>query len=96
MTHAKPRWRCKDGMLTVRGSRAPVASDLTLMNAATGATLMTSQSDRRGRFRLSTQVPGGPANIRLRMSSGGGSWTLGPVSVTGAGLVCQRRDEDDD
>jgi hypothetical protein len=96
MTHAKPRWRCKDGMLTVRGSRAPVASDLTLMNAATGATLMTSQSDRRGRFRLSTQVPGGPANIRLRMSSGGGSWTLGPVPVTGAGLVCQRRDEDDD
>jgi hypothetical protein len=96
MTHTKPRWRCKDGMLTVRGGRAPVASDLTLLNAATGATLMTSQSDRRGRFRLSTQVPAGPANIRLRMSSGAGSWTLGPVAVSGAGLVCQHKDEDDD
>ena len=95
MTHTKPRWRCKDGMLTVRGGRAPVASDLTLLNAATGATLMSSQSDRRGRFRLSTQVPGGPASIRLRMTSGAGSWTLGPVAVKGAGTVC-RRDEDDD
>lgn len=96
MTHTKPRWRCKDGMLTVRGGRAPVASDLTLLNAATGATLMTSQSDRRGRFRLSTQVPAGPANVRLRMSSGAGSWTLGPLPVSGAGLVCQRDEEDDD
>lgn len=100
MTHAKPRWRCKDGMLTVRGGRAPVASDLTLLNAATGATLMTSQSDRRGRFRLSTEVPAGPANVRLRMSSGGASWTLGPLPVNGSGLVCQRKrdkkDDDDD
>ena len=96
MTHAKPRWRCKDGMLTVRGGRAPVASDLTLLNAATGATLMTSQSDRRGRFRLSAQAPAGPANVRLRMSSGAGSWTLGPVAVNGAGIVCQRDEDDDD
>jgi hypothetical protein len=96
MTHAKPRWRCKDGMLTVRGSRAPVASDLTLLNAATGATLMTSQSDRRGRFRLGLEVPAGPANVRLRMSSGGGSWTLGPLAVSGSGMVCQRKDRDED
>jgi hypothetical protein len=82
-------------MLTVRGGRAPVASDLTLLNAATGATLMTSQSDRRGRFRLSTQVPARPANIHLRMSSGAGSWTLGPVSVSGADVQCDRDDEDD-
>jgi hypothetical protein len=96
MTHAKPRWRCRDGLLSVRGSRAPVASDLTLLNAATGAALMTAQSDRRGRFRLALEAPAGPASVRLRMASGGGTWTLGPLAVSGSGTVCPRKDRDED
>ena len=33
-THAKPRWRCEDGMLTVRGSRAPMSSSVSVIDAA--------------------------------------------------------------
>jgi hypothetical protein len=95
-TRAKPRWRCKDGALMVRGSRAPIASTLSVVNAANNSVLMQGQADQRGQFRLDTTVPVGPMNIRLLLSSGAGQWTLGPVPVTGAGMICDRRDEDDD
>jgi hypothetical protein len=98
LTHAKSRWRCKDGMLTVRGSRAPVSSDLEVLDGATGASLTAAQSDRRGRFRVGVARTRGPATVRIRMSSGGGAWTLGPLAVYGAEFVCDRGkdDEDDD
>jgi hypothetical protein len=98
LTRAKPRWRCKEGLLSVRGNRAPVSSDVAVLDAATGAALMEAQSDRRGRFRLAVPSARGPANVRIRLSSGAGEWLLGPLAVSGAGVSCIRGgdDEDDD
>ncbi len=94
-TRAKPRWRCQDGLLSVRGSRAPVSSDLSVVDAATRAVLVTGQSDRRGRFSLSATT-GSHANIRVLLSSGSGNWTLGPVPVRGAELTCTPKQPKDD
>jgi hypothetical protein len=94
-TRAKPRWRCVDNMLSVRGSRAPVSSDLSVVDAANGAVLATGQSDRRGRFSLSA-ASASHANIRLLLSSGSGDWTLGPVPVRDAGLTCSPKQKKDD
>jgi len=93
-TTAKPRWRCKDNFLSVRGSRAPVSSNLSLVDAANNAVLATGQSDSRGRFSLSATT-GSHANVRLLFSSGTGSWMLGPIPVQGADLICDRKDNQD-
>jgi hypothetical protein len=95
LTHAKPRWRCKDGQLSVRGKRAPVSSDVAVIDAATGATLMETQADARGRFRIGVTRTRGPANVRVRMTSGGQAWLLGPLAVSGAELACEPARDDD-
>ena len=94
LTRAKPQWSCKLGKVNVRGSRAPMSSDLTLVDAATGATLATGQSDARGRFELNGTSRFGPANVRVRMSSGTGAWTLGPIPVRNAGIMCEVKTHD--
>jgi hypothetical protein len=88
LTHAKPHWRCKGGLLSVRGGRGPVAGDLTVLDATTGATLMEAQTDRRGRFRIGVSQARSPANVRLRFASGVGEWLLGPLAVGGSELAC--------
>jgi hypothetical protein len=94
-TRAKPRWRCQDGQLNVRGSRAPVSSDVSVVDAATRAVLAMGQSDRRGRFELNATT-GSHANLRVLLSSGSGSWTLGPVPVRGTEFTCTPKQPKDD
>jgi Bacterial Ig domain len=83
LTRAKPRWKCKNGMLTLRISRAPLEAGLGVVDAATGTMLMQSQADERGRSSLGIHTRTGPASIRVQLSSGAGNWTLGPVPVSG-------------
>jgi hypothetical protein len=96
LAHAKPRWRCKGGMLTVRGGRGPAAGDVTVLDAATGATLSAAQTDRRGRFRIVAAQRRGPAAVRLRFASGAGEWLLGPLAVDGTELACGSNEEDEE
>jgi hypothetical protein len=99
LAHAKPHWRCKGGVLSVRGSRGPVAADVAMVDAATGAMLMEAQTDRRGRFKLGVSRTRGPANVRLRFASGTGEWQLGPLAVSGSEVTCEPAgggDEDDE
>jgi hypothetical protein len=95
MTRARARYRCEDERLVVRGGRGPASSDVTVIDAADGATLMQGQTDRRGRYKLGLDTATPPANVRVRFASGAGEWTLGPVPVADADVACEAKEDDD-
>jgi hypothetical protein len=96
LTRARARWRCEGGTLAVSGEGAPASSDLAVLDAATDAVLVEGQANSRGRFELRTHGAGAPASVELRLSSGAGEWTLGPIPVRDAGLACEADDDEDD
>jgi hypothetical protein len=94
-TRAKLRWRCRDQMLTVRGGRAPVSGEVTVSDPASGAMLASGTADGRGRFAFSAPTAA-PANVRLRVTSGAGTWMVGSLPVRGADVRCAGKGDEDD